>query len=488
MKEESEPKKLKISEEDEKLLLAIAEKKKQQERLARVQAWKQINALEDVKNENASEKGPEKQEPAIANNSSNNNAAIVTKSSTKLPVPKLKAGLSLFAGDEAKEKKQLTKLDDSLQNAKEGDRDLLLNVKQDEEQMQVEGARNPDASEEDELDDEDEIERERTSLRLKEHGDEALHMEVEAQLADEQEEKKPFAMTIEAPKKEVTHNRNKVAAWKGITPSRTSKKTVAPELLLDANGEDPLISYMRTISADFRKETESALAKAKEEAAQRGDVHIEEDEEDREAVIVKKKLIEAIDHRKQVYNEFRKDFYIPCPEINKMTPQEVSAFRKELDGIKIRGKNCPNPVKTFLQCGLKPKIVGVLERYEYTKPTPIQAQAIPAVMSGLDVIGIAKTGSGKTLAYLLPMFRHIMDQPPLDPSDGPIAIIMVPTRELAVQIHTECGKFTKVTNIRSACVYGGAGVKHQIGDLKRGAEIVVCTPGPCDVPRIGRGG
>lgn len=109
-----------------------------------------------------------------------------------------------------------------------------------------------------------------------------------------------------------------------------------------------------------------------------------------------------------MYNEFRKDFYIPCPEINKMTPQEVSAFRKELDGIKIRyasiflicrtlltirGKNCPNPVKTFLQCGLKPKIVGVLERYEYTKPTPIQAQAIPAVMSGLDVIGIAKTGT-----------------------------------------------------------------------------------------------
>jgi ATP-dependent RNA helicase DDX46/PRP5 len=75
------------------------------------------------------------------------------------------------------------------------------------------------------------------------------------------------------------------------------------------------------------------------------------------------------------------------------------------------------------------------------------------------------------------MFRHIMDQPPHDPSDGPIALIMVPTRELAVQIHAECSKFVKATNIRSACVYGGAGVKHQIGDLKRGAEVVVCTPG-----------
>ena len=62
----------------------------------------------------------------------------------------------------------------------------------------------------------------------------------------------------------------------------------------------------------------------------------------------------------------------------------------------------------------------ILNRHNYEKPTPIQAQAIPAVMSGKDLIGIAKTGSGKTLAFLIPMFRHIMDQPPLDEEDGPI--------------------------------------------------------------------
>lgn len=61
-----------------------------------------------------------------------------------------------------------------------------------------------------------------------------------------------------------------------------------------------------------------------------------------------------------------------------------------------------------------------LKRHNYEKPTPIQAQAIPAIMSGRDLIGIAKTGSGKTLAFLLPMFRHIMDQPPLEDTDGPI--------------------------------------------------------------------
>lgn len=60
-------------------------------------------------------------------------------------------------------------------------------------------------------------------------------------------------------------------------------------------------------------------------------------------------------------------------------------------------------------------------RQNYEKPTPIQAQAIPAIMAGKDVIGIAKTGSGKTIAFLLPMFRHILDQPPLEPDDGPIS-------------------------------------------------------------------
>jgi ATP-dependent RNA helicase DDX46/PRP5 len=69
-------------------------------------------------------------------------------------------------------------------------------------------------------------------------------------------------------------------------------------------------------------------------------------------------------------------------------------------------------------------------------------------MSGRDVIGVAKTGSGKTLAFLLPMFRHIMDQRPLQAMEGPIALIMTPTRELATQIHRECKPFCKVFGLR----------------------------------------
>uniref|UniRef100_A0AAQ5XM80 Probable ATP-dependent RNA helicase DDX46 n=1 Tax=Amphiprion ocellaris TaxID=80972 RepID=A0AAQ5XM80_AMPOC len=156
---------------------------------------------------------------------------------------------------------------------------------------------------------------------------------------------------------------------------------------------------------------------------------------------------------------------------------ELNAYRLELEGITVKGKGCPKPIKTWVQCGVSMKILNALKKHSYEKPTPIQAQAIPAIMSGRDLIGIAKTGSGKTIAFLLPMFRHIMDQRPLEESEGPISVIMTPTRELALQITKECKKFSKPLGLRVVCVYGGTGISEQIAELKRGAEIIVCTPG-----------
>lgn len=190
-----------------------------------------------------------------------------------------------------------------------------------------------------------------------------------------------------------------------------------------------------------------------------------------------RKLLEPVDHGKIEYEPYRKNFYVEVPELAKMTTEEVSAFRLELEGIVVKGKNCPKPIKTWVQCGISMKILNCLKKHSYEKPTPIQAQAIPAVMSGRDLIGIAKTGSGKTIAFLLPMFRHIMDQRPLEEGEGPIAVIMTPTRELALQITKECKKFSKTLGLRVVCVYGGTGISEQIAELKRGAEIIVCTPG-----------
>ncbi|KAJ6629120.1 P-loop containing nucleoside triphosphate hydrolase protein [Mycena sp. CBHHK59/15] len=191
----------------------------------------------------------------------------------------------------------------------------------------------------------------------------------------------------------------------------------------------------------------------------------------------KKKEMATVDHARIKYEPFRKEFYVPPPDVAAMTDEEADLLRLELDSIKIRGLDCPRPVTKWSHYGLPANCLDVIKRLNYVAPTSIQAQAIPAIMSGRDVIGVAKTGSGKTIAFLLPLFRHIKDQRPLEQMEGPIAIVMTPTRELAVQIHRECKPFLKVMNLRAVCAYGGSPIKDQIAELKKGAEIIVCTPG-----------
>ncbi|CAO2826474.1 unnamed protein product [Amaranthus hypochondriacus] len=205
-----------------------------------------------------------------------------------------------------------------------------------------------------------------------------------------------------------------------------------------------------------------------------------EDEDDDEFMKRVKKTkaekLAIVDHSKIDYIDFRKNFYREVKEIERMTLEEVAVYRKELE-LKVHGKDVPKPILTWHQTGLSTKILEVIRKLNFEKPMPIQTQALPVIMSGRDCIGIAKTGSGKTLAFVLPMLRHIKDQPPLMSGDGPIGLIMAPTRELVQQIHNDIKKFAKVVNLTCVPVYGGSGVAQQIGDLKKGAEIVVCTPG-----------
>lgn len=191
----------------------------------------------------------------------------------------------------------------------------------------------------------------------------------------------------------------------------------------------------------------------------------------------KKKELPTINYAKMDLEPVRKNFYTEPSELVDMTEAELADLRLELDGIKVAGKDVPKPVQKWSQCGLNVQSLEVIRKLGYERPTAIQMQAIPAIMSGRDVIGVAKTGSGKTIAFLLPMFRHIRDQRPLEGSDGPMGLIVTPTRELATQIHKECKPFLKAMGLRAVCAYGGAPIKDQIADLKRGAEIIVCTPG-----------
>lgn len=195
------------------------------------------------------------------------------------------------------------------------------------------------------------------------------------------------------------------------------------------------------------------------------------------AELNKKKELKAVDHSQVDYIEFKKNLYIVPRVLANLSNDEVANLRGKLK-VKVRGHGAPAPVSSFEQCGLSERILKVMEKQKITQPFPVQAQCLPCIMAGRDVIGIAKTGSGKTLAYLLPMLRHIMDQPPLAPNEsGPIGLILAPARELAYQIHLVCKVFTKQLGLKSTAVYGGAGVAEQIGDLKRGTHICVATPG-----------
>ena len=160
-----------------------------------------------------------------------------------------------------------------------------------------------------------------------------------------------------------------------------------------------------------------------------------------------------------------------------MTDREVAELRKSKGDIKVRGVMCPKPIYSWYHCGLPQTVLSVLERKGFKEPFPIQCQAIPAAMNGRDVIGIAETGSGKTLAYILPMIRHIRDQRPLQENEGMISLIMAPTRELVLQIFKETKSIAKSCGLTVIAVYGGVSVAGQLSELKRGAEIVVCTPG-----------
>ncbi|KAJ1853759.1 pre-mRNA processing RNA-helicase [Coemansia sp. RSA 1822] len=192
---------------------------------------------------------------------------------------------------------------------------------------------------------------------------------------------------------------------------------------------------------------------------------------------LKKKDLAAVDHSKMNYETFKRDFYIEPAELRNLTAEEVDMMRVDLGGIKIRGVNPPKPATSWSHFGLPAACADVIKHQGFEKPTPIQAQAVPAILSGRDMIGVAKTGSGKTLAFILPMLRHIKAQRPLAQGEGPIGLVMTPTRELAVQIHRECKPFLRPLGLRAVCAYGGSGIKDQIGELKRGCEIVVCTPG-----------
>ncbi|XP_077398274.1 ATP-dependent RNA helicase DDX42 isoform X2 [Festucalex cinctus] len=183
-----------------------------------------------------------------------------------------------------------------------------------------------------------------------------------------------------------------------------------------------------------------------------------------------------IDHSEIDYPPFEKNFYNEHEELSSLTGTQVVELRQKLN-LRVSGAAPPKPCTSFAHFSFDEQLMHQIRKSEYTQPTPIQCQGMPIALSGRDMIGIAKTGSGKTAAFIWPMLVHIMDQKELEPGDGPIGIIVCPTRELCQQIHAECKRFGKAYSLRSVAVYGGGSMWEQAKALQEGAEIVVCTPG-----------
>jgi len=187
--------------------------------------------------------------------------------------------------------------------------------------------------------------------------------------------------------------------------------------------------------------------------------------------------LKALDWNQEVLVEFKKNFYIEHPEVSQMTEEQHQQILDQHEAVLEGHRPHPRPLQKFEHAGFPEAILRELQRASFTSPTSVQAIGWPVALSGRDMIAIASTGSGKTLGYLLPGLVHIAAQPPVRMGDGPVGLVLVPTRELAIQIQLEAMKFGQAAGFREACVYGGVSRRGQEKELRQGVDLVIATPG-----------
>ena len=189
------------------------------------------------------------------------------------------------------------------------------------------------------------------------------------------------------------------------------------------------------------------------------------------------KALEKYDNQ---YDKKKETTHWSSKPLAQMNERDWRIFREDFN-ITFKGGKVPNPMRAWSENELLPQeILRAIEKVGYKKPSPIQMASIPIGLLKRDVIGVAETGSGKTCAFVVPMLAHIMGLPKMTDevaADGPYALVMAPTRELAQQIEEETLKFAHFLGYRVACVVGGQSIEDQGVQLRKGVEIVVGTPG-----------
>ncbi|KAK7054994.1 mRNA splicing protein prp28 [Paramarasmius palmivorus] len=189
-------------------------------------------------------------------------------------------------------------------------------------------------------------------------------------------------------------------------------------------------------------------------------------------------LADAKERRKAMKTGIDERHWTEKP-LSEMRERDWRIFREDFS-ISARGGQIPHPLRSWTESSIPPQILECIEQIGYKEPSPIQRQAIPIGLMKRDVIGIAETGSGKTAAFVIPMLAFISSLPPFTDENrhqGPYALILAPTRELAQQIETESKKFATPLGFKCVSIVGGRAVEEQQFNLREGAEIIIATPG-----------
>ena len=166
-------------------------------------------------------------------------------------------------------------------------------------------------------------------------------------------------------------------------------------------------------------------------------------------------------------------------KLEQMRERDWRIFKEDFN-IATKGGSIPNPMRSWTESNLPKRILDIVDQVGYTEPSAVQRAAIPVALQSRDLIGVAVTGSGKTAAFLLPLLVYISDLPALNEStknDGPYAIILAPTRELAQQIESETKKFATPLGFKCVSLVGGHSIEEQSYNMRDGAEIIIATPG-----------
>ncbi|EEH07371.1 pre-mRNA-splicing ATP-dependent RNA helicase PRP28 [Histoplasma capsulatum G186AR] len=194
-----------------------------------------------------------------------------------------------------------------------------------------------------------------------------------------------------------------------------------------------------------------------------------------------REILEMERRRKEEGGRHALDAHWSEKKLEHMRERDWRIFKEDFN-ISTKGGSIPNPMRSWAESGLPKRLLSIVEQVGYTDPSPIQRAAIPIALQNRDLIGVAVTGSGKTAAFLLPLLVYIAELPRLDEfewrrNDGPYAIILAPTRELAQQIEIEAKKFSVPLGFNVVSIVGGHSLEEQAYSLRNGAEIIIATPG-----------